>query len=136
MATYHRRHGTRDRYEVVLVEALVACGYDVVLTSDLIDEVYGQDAHDLEFDIPIDFYIGWGGERLALKLLKEERLGVLIFRVEASLVDDLCCLSSRKGAMLKLAELYDTFLSFAKSAARIRRQAELVQIDPNWALSA
>jgi len=131
MTNYTRRF-PRDPYEGLLVRCLVACGYKVALSSDLEDEIFGEDARDTERDIPWDFYIGNGNNgRYAEKLAKAEANRVAVLRVPATLVDDLCLPSQQGRALPQLAEIYDKALREARGN-RLRTRNELEAEKIRW----
>ena len=129
MATYVRRF-PRDSYEGLLVEALVACGFELTLSSDLEDEVFGIDAWDTEYEVPWDFYIGNGRNgRFAEKLAKAQSNRVAVLHIPATVIDDLCFASSRGSALLWITELYDEALSSVRGQLKTRVEvgAEIVR---------
>ncbi|MEX0622124.1 MAG: hypothetical protein WD187_04035 [Candidatus Woykebacteria bacterium] len=131
MANYSRRF-PRDPYEGLLTEALVACGYEVVLSSGLEDEIFGEDARDTEYDVPWDFYVGNGNNgRYAEKLAKAEANRVAVLQIPVGLLDDLCLPSRRARALTQLAGLYDEALSKARSQ-RLRSRQELEAEKSSW----
>ena len=131
--TYVRIHGKRERYETLLVEALVAIGYEVALSSDLVDEILGEDARDHEFDIGWDFFIGAeDSPYLMPKLKKALDNGVGVFHVPAEIVDDLCLPSRRQLALSRIADLYESALEQVKTWKFLRRSADLARLEADY----
>jgi hypothetical protein len=132
----YRRIFPRLRYETVLVEALVACGYQILLSTDHEDEKQGIDVWDTEYAIPWDLYIGeTNSPRYAQKLATAASKGVAILRIPSLLVEDLCLYRNNpnrlKETLLKLDGIYDRSLAAAEgNTYRTRAQAQ--QIELRW----
>ncbi len=122
---YIRRY-PRERYESIVVAALVACGYNVTLSTDEEDEILGFDCRDNEHGIRIDLYIGNGANgRYAEKLAKAESRRIHVFHIPADLVDDINLPSCRESALPVLKELYYKLLRTAGVFSK-RRQVQSV----------
>lgn len=132
----YRRLFPRERYEQIVVEALVACGYQIVLSTDHEDEKQGIDIWDTEYELPWDLFIGeTSSPRYAEKLATAASKGVAILRIPATLVEDLCVYRNNalklKESLLKLDGIYETGLTQAEGKT-YRTRAQAQQTENKW----
>lgn len=132
----YRRIFPRERYETVLVEALVACGYQIVLSTDHEDEKQGIDVWDTEYEIPWDLYIGeTSSPRYAEKLAKAASKGVAILRIPSTLVDEICLGRNHptklRNTLLTLDGIYEKSLGTARGKT-YRTRAQTQQTEVSW----
>ena len=124
----------RERYETVLVEALVACGYQIVLSTNHEDEQQGIDVWDTEYEIPWDLYIGETSSlRYAKKLATSASKGVAILHIPNTLVDEICLNrinpSKLRNALLTLDGIYEKSLGRAAGKTfRTRTQTQKAEL--------
>ncbi len=136
MRTYIRKFG-RDQYETLVVEALVACGYEVTLSTGFQDERLGVDVWDTETGIAWDLLMGpQCGERYQEKVWKHDgRVAVLCIPI--SLIEDLrLCVGTKsprlRNVLTKLDQIYSEALAEVKLSPKALTLAQAQQLEVAW----